>query len=289
MRVLEFSDAHSFLENAREFLLGDEIGHNLLLSSALTLSKSISRPRQPSLKFLLTEDRTGAALRSPNHRWIVNVAGQTAARALAETIARRERGSKMFRGVMIPRDVAHDFSTGLTERTTQNLMSLSKLIAPQAAPGLMRAAGTRDEKLLSLWSQRFAEENGLDETPAEAIEVIQKYVDNRQLFVWENGGRPVAMAAVGGFTPHTARISMVYTDLGARAKGYATTLVHRVAHRLMQDGKTPVLFADAANLRTKYIYEKLGFRTVGAFVELTSKAQASKSPDNDLKPAAVSR
>jgi predicted GNAT family acetyltransferase len=83
-------------------------------------------------------------------------------------------------------------------------------------------------------------------------------------------------------------VSMVYTDPQQRGKGYAGTLVHRLSHRLLQDGKTPVLFADATNAKTKHVYEKLGYRTLALFTELRAADPRSKSPDNDPKRANAS-
>lgn len=279
MRVLEFTDAHTFLERAREFLFKDEIRHNLLLSSALTLSKSTPRlttpSGTPSLTFLATEELNvnGAALRSPNHRWLVSAENDQAAQILAREIACREaRAETPLRSVLLPNNLAETFEqeAELLPRSTQNLMRLSKLQPLDAAPGLLRFASTKDLKRLIEWSKSFANESGLDESQSEAEDVVRRYVERKQLFVWENGGRPVAMAAMGGFTPHVVRISMVYTDLEARGYGYASTLVHRVSHKLQQDAKTCILFADAANLRTKYIYENLGYETTAQFTELKS-------------------
>jgi predicted GNAT family acetyltransferase len=209
------------------------------------------------------------------------VASETdeATQNLAADISKREASAHVpLRSVMLPQErastFAQDFRTpvALNPRVTQNLMSVTKLNAVDPSEGLLRFALAKDLKLLTTWSQRFAEEAGLDESPHEAKDIIQKYFDAKQLFVWDDKGRATAMAAIGGFTPHAARISMVYTDPTLRGKGYASTLVHRVSHKIIQDGKTSVLFADAANVQTNHIYGKLGYRTISQFTEL--KAQS---------------
>jgi ribosomal protein S18 acetylase RimI-like enzyme len=279
-RVFEFTDAHSFLERARTFLFSDEIRHNLLLSSVLTLSKTFTRT--PSLVFLATDQ--GAALRAPNKRWIISAETAGAAGLLTERISRDP-----FRSVFMPSE-HRQLVNGIA--TEQNFMTLKKLQPLEPSAGLLRTAQPKDFKQLTLWSQKFAVEQTLDESPSEAAESIQKYLDHRQLFVWENSASQItAMAAVGGFTPKSARVSMVYTDPKFRGNGFASTLVHRLSHRLLQDGKTPVLFADAANAQTKHVYEKLGYRTLAQFTELRTgvPARESKSQDNDRMPADASR
>ncbi len=291
MRVVEFSDAHSFLERARDFLFKDEIRHNLLLSSALTLSKSISRVTSPtqSLTFLAIEEKqvNGVALRSPNHRWLVTAENAQAAQVLAREIASREAQAKThLRSVLLPNDLAAAFEreAELRPRSTQNLMSLSKLQRVEGAPGLFRFALRKDTKLLSHWSKAFANEGGLDESPGEAEGIVQTYFNNKQLFVWENGGRPVAMAAMGGYTPHVTRISMVYTDLSARGRGYATTLVHRVSRKLLQDGKTCVLFADAADTKKNIFMNDSATRRSHSSLNLNLKSLwSSRVPDQTLR------
>jgi predicted GNAT family acetyltransferase len=185
---------------------------------------------------------------------------------------------------MIPSEHAPLFQGAASD---QNFLTLKRLLAIEPSAGLLRAALPKDLKLLTTWSQKFAVEQSLDESPREAEESIQKYLDNRQLFVWENAGRITAMAAVGGFTPKSARVSMVYTDPRERGRGYASTLVHRLSHRILQDGKTPVLFADASNAQTNHVYEKLGYRKLTVFTEL--RAPTSKSQDNDQTRASASR
>ncbi len=276
MRVYEFTDAHSFLERARDFLFKDEIRHNLLLSSVLTLSKSFTKT--PSLLFLATDQ--GAALRAPNKRWIVSAASSTDAAALTSRIAQ-----DAFRSVTLPSEHA-GLLNGVA--SAQNFMTLKRLMPIEPSAGLLRAASSRDLKILTAWSQQFAIEQNLDESPREAEEAIQKYLDHRQLFVWENSASQVtAMTALGGFTPKSARVSMVYTDPQHRGRGFASTLVHRLSHRLLQDSRTPVLFADATNAQTKHVYEKLGYRTLSQVTEL--RAQESKSRDSDPTRVNASR
>ena len=281
MRVDEFHDAHSFLERARRFLFKDEIRHNLLLSATLTLSKTSTR------KILFLSADQGAALRAPNNRWILCADHLETASALAEKV-------QDSRSVILPTEFAHLFAGHGTE---QNFMTLKRLSKLEPSAGLLRPAQTKDLKQVTTWSQQFALEQNLDESPKEAAESIQKYLDNKQLFVWENAQRLTAMAVVGGLTPKSGRLSMVYTDPAAREKGYASTLVHRLSHRLLQDGRTPVLFADAANATTKHVYEKLGFKILTSFTELKTRgfktlestAQESQSRDSDLKPKVASR
>lgn len=286
MRALEFSDAPSFLEFSRKFLFEREIEHNLLLSSALTLTRNGS-PRLPALTFVAAVDSNsvarGVALRSPNRRWILSTSTSEAAAFLGTEIGKRE---PQTRSLFLSADTADAFTAGFEQQTgsalvptlTQNLMHLDRVKKLDPAEGLMRPALAKDLRRLIRWSHEFAKECGLDESPSEAEEVIRKYLQTKQLFVWEKGPHPIAMAAFGGITPKTVRISMVYTDPIARARGYASTLVHRLSHRLLNEGHAAcVLFSDAANRSSNKIYESIGYRTIAQFTELRSPVPAYRS------------
>lgn len=281
MRVIEFSEAHSFLEHAREFLFADEGAHNLILSSALALSKGQSRSTTRSLKFLAcTEGKKvqGAALRTPQDRWILSPAAPEILKPLLETIPSSEPRPSAIRNLMLPSlsspaTPEAPASLNLHLKGQLNFMSLTKLEAYAASAGLMRVAAPKDLKLLITWSQASAKESDIEESPKEASEIVQKYLEHRQLFVWEDEGRIKAMAAIGGFTPNSTRISQVYTDPKARGRGYATSLVHRLTHRQLAEAAVPkraacVLMADAANPITKHVYEKLGYKTLFTYDEL---------------------
>ena len=297
MRALEFSDAPTFLEFTRKFLFAREIEHNLLLSSALTLTRNGS-PRLPSLMFLAVIDKNEAvqavALRSPNRRWILSTTTDDSAQFLGSELAKRE---PQTRSLFLPSNAASEFSTSfrresgvdLARTLDQNLMHLDRVKKLDPAEGLMRPAQPKDLRRLIRWSHEFAKECGLDESPSEAEEVIRKYLQTKQLFVWENGTNPIAMAAYGGLTPKSVRISMVYTDPLARARGYASTLVHRLSHRLLNEGHAAcVLFSDASNRSANKIYESVGYQTIAQFRELRSPDRAYRSPDNGLTVASSS-
>lgn len=266
MTVLEFSDAHHFLDRAGDTLLKSEVANNLLLSAALALSKRHARAR-----FLAVTNGNAvvaAALRTPQKRWMVAGHDEVAATHLSSAIDARLDGA---RSLLFPVALASSFAMlrDLKAASSLNFMSVSRLKPVAGAGGLVRSALPRDLKTLKHWSQASAQESGIDESPSEAADIIEKYLEHKQLFVWENDGGIKAMAATGGFTPRSVRISQVYTDPNERGRGYAATLVHRLSHRLLSDrpGSSCVLLADAKNLTTKHIYEKIGYATISTYAE----------------------
>lgn len=267
MRLQEFSNATSFLDRTSELLYGEEITNNLLLSSALALAKN-GVTRMPSLSFFTVfrdDVPVASVLKSPNRRLILSTADGDSASYLGRELAKK---SPNLRGVFGPVEIASSFietfegESGVrhAKRFEQDLMELRRLNEVEASPGVFRSARAGDLPLLLKWSRAFAEECGLDETAHETEDVVRKYLENRQLFVWDVGGRATAMAAYGGLTPKAARVSMVYTEPTVRGRGFASTLVHRLSHRLLKEAREAcVLFVDGANPVSKHVYEKLGY------------------------------
>jgi hypothetical protein len=295
IEILEISDATSFLESSRDFLLSAEAENNLLLSSAWTMAKS-SMTRSPRLSFFIAAKvKDGApvakakgvecaALNSSERRLLLSACAEPAAAAMGEALSRR---GLRVRAVLGPVETARAFITAyvsaaspgtenalensdrvrFVERFHQRIMRLESLLPHDPAPGLMRAAKEKDFRLLLQWSRKFSEECHLDETPQETEMLLRRYLQNRQLFVWEDN-QPVAMAGFGGATPNGVRVNMVYTDPRFRGRGYAATLVHGLSRRLLADGhRFCFLFTDSANPVSNRIYERLGYRAICDFAE----------------------
>jgi predicted GNAT family acetyltransferase len=161
----------------------------------------------------------------------------------------------------------HEMNQRLTPRFKQNILRLDHLEAHDPAPGILCVAKEKHHKLLLGWSLAFVQECGIEETPQETEELVRRYIENRQFFIWEDR-HPVAMAGFGGVTPNGVRVNMVYTDPRFRGRGYAGTLVHGLSRRLLADGhRFCCLFTDTQNPVAGRVYERLGYRYVCDFTE----------------------
>ncbi|MCM2282718.1 MAG: GNAT family N-acetyltransferase, partial [Bdellovibrionaceae bacterium] len=148
-------------------------------------------------------------------------------------------------------------------------LDLRAPLTPQTrkAPGRLRRAWMEDFNVLRGWAQAMVLELKLYEAPHETAEVIRRAVEGRRYFVWDNGG-PVAMFGHSGHTPHGARINSVYVPPAHRGRGYATAGVWQLSELLRQSGKSfACLFADRHNPQTIRMYEKLGYKIIGALDE----------------------
>jgi predicted GNAT family acetyltransferase len=284
MHLVELSDAASFLTRSSELLLKSEAQNNLLLSSALTLARA-SVTRSVKLSFYTVEQNRKtvcAALNSAERRLLLSTASEEAAHFMGCEMAARQ---VLFRGVLGPAETAAAFCEGFSSNTgasknlkaklPQNVLKLETSREVQAnlsqnstqSSGLTRLAKEKDLKILMKWTRQFVSECGMDESERESEEMLRRYIEGRQLFLWEDS-KPVAMAGYSGVTPNGVRVNMVYTDPAHRSRGYAGSLVNVLSQRLLADGhRFCFLYVESENVAANRVYRRLGYKSAGQFIE----------------------
>ncbi len=276
MQLLELGDANSFFSRTRSLLTNAEADNQLLLSSSHALAKA-SAGRSPRLSFFVVEHNKtveAAALNVSRRRFLLSSSTPKAAHFMGKEFATR---GVQLTCLMGPTRPLQAFAEGLAEGgarpfTISNsylTLKLSQLAPITPASGMWRVAKEKDINLLKEWSLRFVAECELDEPPDETEEVVRRYVENRQLFVWEDPA-PVAMAGFGGVTPNGVRVNMVYTRPEARSRGYAASLVAAISRKLLSSGahKSCFIIVNAENTPALKIYERLGYRRVSDSLEM---------------------
>ncbi|KOV12063.1 hypothetical protein ADK60_33615 [Streptomyces sp. XY431] len=158
--------------------------------------------------------------------------------------------------------------TTSTVRTNERLYRLGELADPPRPPsGRSRLAGAADHELLVRWFAEFAEEVDI------RIPNVATVVDDRtaagQLHLWEDGGRPVAVAGASAVIAGMSRIGPVYTPGEARGRGYASGVTAAASAAALARGAVEVLlYTDLANPTSNSIYQQIGYRPVEDCVEL---------------------
>ncbi len=131
--------------------------------------------------------------------------------------------------------------------------------------GEMRLAADADWSLLIDWSLAFAADCGLPGTREEIERSVDFVLRRQSRYLWTDAGEPVSMAGTAGATPHGIRIGSVYTPPHHRGRGCATALVATLTQSMFAAGRRfCFLYTDAANPTSNAIYERIGYRYVGA-------------------------
>ncbi|WP_236240521.1 GNAT family N-acetyltransferase [Streptomyces sp. CC228A] len=152
---------------------------------------------------------------------------------------------------------------GWTATRRLRLLALAEPAAPHPAPpGSDRPATPADVPLVAAWLRGFTTDTGLPRsTDADLTAQARRRIADGALHLWEDGGRPVAMAARSATVAGQARIGPVYTPPRDRGRGYGGAVTSAAARAAQSAGARRVLlFADAANPTSNDLYARLGYR-----------------------------
>jgi len=117
---------------------------------------------------------------------------------------------------------------------------------------------------LAEFQDAFARSIG--EIDPEPRKIIQRLIDEKRIFVWEDASEIRSMACIAGPTPNGMRINRVYTPSEFRGRGYASNVVAAVSQHLLNSGrKFCFLFTDLANPTSNKIYQQIGYEPVSDF------------------------
>ncbi|MFD4911046.1 GNAT family N-acetyltransferase [Kitasatospora purpeofusca] len=222
----------------------------------------------------------GAFLRTPPFALRLGLMPESAAAELATELAgarvEAPSGSAALTGAAggaaatLAFGAAWAAATGTTStvRTNERLYRLGELTDPPRPPsGRSRLAGATDRELLIRWFTEFAE--AVDIRIPDVATVVDDRTAARQLHLWEDGGRPVAVAGASAVIAGMSRIGPVYTPADARGRGYASGVTAAASVAALARGAGEVLlYTDLANPTSNSIYQQIGYRPVEDCVEL---------------------
>jgi len=216
---------------------------------------------------------------TPGYRGWIWVSGQVQGaereerlRALCEVL-----GDSCVPGLEGDPGIVHEFASMYADAHTITYQSRMELQAyqcrvlklPEGVTGVCQVATARD--LLDV--AQFLVEFALDaygETVDLALQMqdADRLIRSGNLYLWKVNGESVSMANVASRTPRHARINAVCTPRAHRKQGYASALVAEVCHIIMEEGLTPILYADGANPNSNRVYQQIGFEVSGKIQEI---------------------
>ncbi len=218
----------------------------------------------------------GAFLQTPPFTPRLGLMPEAAAAELATELAAAWAGFTALAGVGGGAAATQAFgaawagATGTTSsvKTNERLYRLDGLSGPPRPPaGRPRLAGAADRELLIRWFDAFAAE--VDIRIPHTARVVDDRTAGGQLHLWEDAGRPVAVAGASAVIAGMSRIGPVYTPREARGRGYASGVTAAASAAALAQGAGEVLlFTDLANPTSNAIYQQLGYRPVEDCLEL---------------------
>lgn len=181
-------------------------------------------------------------------------------------------------GVTSKTDLAKRFAQAYTKRANMSyaaeknmrIYTLEKISENVPQVGVLRKAEQKDLHFLPYWYNEFYIDCGFGRGNFEEIFLsVNEAIESKMLFVLEEDGVPVSIAAATRETVNGRRVAMVYTPPYFRKKGYASSCVAKVSQIVLDMGyKYAALFTDLSNPVSNSIYQKIGYRPVCDYDEL---------------------
>lgn len=278
------SGAAELLARSQAFRAAHPIDTNVIGSvAASVIDGSRTYDRAHWYLALDGDEVVGIAVHTPHYRPVLSPMPDAAARSLARAMLQREPS---LAGVTGPLEPAQAFADTLHHGTGRDAsrVTLQELIyvlgdhTPRAGvPGAARAATDEDIPLLVDWFTEFGQE-ALGSIHVVTPDDVRRRLSGRTMLLWEDDGRPVAMAGHASIMTSpvgdVGRIGPVYTARSARGHGYGAAVTSAMIDHLHTHGCSVVmLYTDAAYPTSNRVYQRLGFREIGAVVELGDPAE----------------
>ena len=278
MQLTHCQTADVFLARVQAVLARDEAANGLILGIAHRLQEAPERIKMPPYLAVVGDgdELLAAAVMTPPQRLLL-WSSDDRAEPLRLIAADLSAGGWSVPGVNALKSTALVFAevwaalTGQPRRPgmRERIYALRQVTPPvPAVPGRLRPAVERDLPLVEAWMWAFIQEAGVVGTPESARESAAARVEDRDLFLWEDASRPVAMASKSRKTSHGIAVGWVYTPPEHRCRGYASACVAALSQQLLDAGwEFCTLFTDLANPTSNSIYPKIGYRPVADFDE----------------------
>jgi len=277
MELTRYADAAEFLKTAGAFLEAQEAENCLALSLAMALARQTEPPRMPPYLAVVTagDNVRAVAVQTPPHNVVLPLSD--APEAMALFVADLQAWGEKVPGVSGPPTQSRAFAQQWQTTTgrpfhlafAERIYRLERVQPVTGVTGQMRRATETDRALLGQWLIDFDLEafgTTMRDAEDEMNRAIDRYLDSADtgMYLWEDGGAPVAMSGHTGPTPHGMRVGPVYTPPESRGHGYASALVAGLSQMLLDQGRRfCFLYTDLANPTSNHIYQAIGYVPVG--------------------------
>ena len=265
----------AFLDAAHAFLAAREGENNLLFGIASQIRAAPELFNDPTPSFATVHDDAGhvvaATLRTPPWNQVLSWVDDLGA---VDPLA-IELSADALPGMVGPSEAVRRFAERWSELTghrwrrtmAERTFRLERVIPPaRPASGAWRFAEPRDRETLIRWLGDFHDEATPHQPrPDDPGAMIDRWIArrHRSLYLWEDGGRIVSLAGVGGETPNGIRIGPVYTPPEDRGRGYASAVTAAASEDQLASGRRfCFLFTDLANPTSNRIYRAIGYEPV---------------------------
>lgn len=275
MRFVRHSEAKAFRQSVDDFLLRDEVIHNVIVGITSRII-DFGNPYEDVFVGHVENDAgeiIAATMRTVPHGAVLsNIEDKAAIPLLVEAYAMAYDSLPTVLGTEVDSlqfaELWQEKSgQAFNIRMGQGIYKLETLIPPQNVSGEARQASHEDFDLLVEWWLGFDADAGLHESTRQNLEEnIDRKLANPimgGIQLWIDDGRPVSMAAANRESPHGGGVGPVYTPREFRGRGYGSAITAAVSQSILDSGKQfCFLYTDLANPTSNKIYQAIGYEHV---------------------------
>ncbi len=268
MKLYQFEDASLFYQKVKNYLLENEVLHNLLLGVSNSL---INNPDKYKIKpYLAAVEQNGniiavAMMTIPYNLFLSQVKYLKAIDIITQDLQHKYELLTNVNAPVLESQAFAEKWCSLTGKSyklrTLRIFKLEKVELFSQVKGNFRLATENDKELLKSWHDAFCLE-ALGSIESDSESWVERVLQKGTAYLWQDRN-PVSMACSTRLTPNGAGISMVYTPTEYRKQGFAGDCVAALSQTLLDKGyKFCFLFTDLSNPTSNKIYQQIGYKPV---------------------------
>lgn len=274
MTVKQYFDINDYLKENLLFLEKEEAVNNLLIGIPFSLKdKKELNPFPVLLSVLDDEEIIFSCVQTPPRHLLIYGLEKKGEQSIELLIDFILKSSINFSGLVGPKKIATLFAekwcaknnADWKVRFEQLIYQLDAINKIKYSDGVFRKAELEDLEIIKKWFYAFAKEAMNEEDREGNYLAAKNKIEEGGLFIWENNGTVVSMAAASRPTQNSITINYVYTPAEFRGYGYATSCVAKLSEFMLKKYRFCTLFTDQANPTSNGIYFKIGYRPIEEF------------------------
>ncbi len=277
-QVRQYASIPDFFRDNLSFLEQNEAANNLTIGIPKMLLENADDQIKVNLFSIFTKEEPDFCLvQTVPRNFLISGKKEFAGEGLDLLIKKLIENKVPSTGIIGPKELAKNFAelwkqqSGQSYKTTfrQWVYQLDRVNNIKLSSGFMRSVQRFDFSLIERWAIDFSEMfmNGM--TSEQAWKFAESKIRDQTLFLWEDQGQAVSMAAVSRPSRNGITINYVYTPVEFRGRGYASSCVSQLSRLMLEKYKFCALFTDADNPTSNKIYKNIGYYPLEEFRELT--------------------
>ncbi|MCJ8280649.1 MAG: GNAT family N-acetyltransferase [Rivularia sp. ALOHA_DT_140] len=270
MKLHRFEDANLFYQKVEDYLLKDEVLHNLLLGATKNLINYPQRCKMKPYLAIVEQDENIIAVAMMTIPYNLLLSQAKSSKAIDIILQDLQQKYESLTNVNAPVIESEVFAKKWCLSTGQSyqlralrIFKLERVEFPSQVKGNLRLATENDKKLLISWHGAFnLEALGKQRNDLYSESCVDRILQKNTAYLW-NSEIPVSIACSTRSTRNGIGINMVYTPPEYRKRGYAGACVAALSQILLDKGyKFCFLFTDLSNPTSNKIYQKIGYQPV---------------------------